>query len=333
MVSLYRSIPQTECLQAIYDQMHKRRHLLLLNPNLLIQLLHINVNYNYFEYGSLTFQQIYGTAMGTAFSPTSLIFSCLYRKFLTTQTIKLLLLKRYIDDIFLIWTNTKETLQTFLNSLNNFHPSLKFTYTISQDSTDFLDLTILKGSGFQILNKLDTKTYQKQQNLYQYLHFSSEHTRNQHKAVVTGECIRYIRTNTRKENYDAIIFLFKQRLKNRDYPPRFIKSVSYKDRQRHLRREGQPVLYIKRPVFKCLPPPKFNYLKQIILQDFGSLHLPTLKFVVLGHRTLKKELIRSQIKPTDEQMIDMMLTLPQPSDDSHMVTGPIPCSNIPTSQN
>ena len=69
VVSLYPSIPQTECLQAIYDQMHQRRHLLLLNPNLLIQLLHINVNYNYFEYGPLTFQQIHGTAMGTAFSP------------------------------------------------------------------------------------------------------------------------------------------------------------------------------------------------------------------------------------------------------------------------
>lgn len=169
--------------------------------------------------------------------------------------------------------------------------------------------------------------------MYQYLHFSSEHTRNQHKAVVTGECIRYIHTNTRKENYDAIVFLFKQRLRNRDYPPRFIdktiKSVTYKDRQRHLTRERQPVLYIKRPIFKCLPPPKFAYLKQIILQNFDSLHLPTLRFVALGHRTLKKELLRSQIKFTDEQMIDMMLTLPQPSNDSHVVTGRFPTITYP----
>ena len=102
--------------------------------------------------------------MGTAFSLTiaNIFMSVCIRKFLTTQTIKPLVLKRYnIDDIFLICTNTKETLQTFLDSLNNFHPSLQFTYTISQDSTDFLDLTIYKGPSFQIMNKLDTKTYQK----------------------------------------------------------------------------------------------------------------------------------------------------------------------------
>ena len=68
--SLYPSIPQTECLYTIYEQMHEHRHLLLLNPNLLIRLLHVNVNYNYFNFGMLSFQQIQGTAMGAAFSPT-----------------------------------------------------------------------------------------------------------------------------------------------------------------------------------------------------------------------------------------------------------------------
>ena len=143
MVSLYPSIPQTECLQTIYNQMHQCRHLLLLNPNLLIQLLHININYNYFEYGTLAFQQTYGTAMGTAFSPTiaNIFMSVCIRKFLATQKIKPLLLKRYIDNIFVIWTNTKETLQ---DSLSGFHPPIQFAYTISQNSTDFLDLSIYK---------------------------------------------------------------------------------------------------------------------------------------------------------------------------------------------
>ena len=335
VVSLYPSIPQTECLQTIYDQMHQRRHLLLLNPNLLIQLLHININYNYFEYGTLIFQQTHGTAMGTAFSPTiaNIFMSVCIRKFLATQKIKPLLLKRYIDNIFLIWTNTKETLQNFLDSLNGFHPSIQFTYTISQNSTDFLDLSIYKGSGFQITNKLDTKTYQKQQNLYQYLHFSSEHTKNQHKAVITGECIRYIRTNTTEENYNATVFLFKQRLMKRDYPPMFIdktiRSVSYRDRQRHLAKERHPEPYVKRPIFKCLPPPKFSNLKHIILQNYSSLHLPTLRFVTLGHRTLKKELLRSKIEPTDEQMVDMLLTLPQSTNYLHVVTGQYPAVTYP----
>ena len=38
-------------------------------PNLIIQLLHINVNNNYFEFASLIFQQIKGTAVGAQLSP------------------------------------------------------------------------------------------------------------------------------------------------------------------------------------------------------------------------------------------------------------------------
>ena len=53
------------------DEMNQNRHLLPFDPNLIIKLLHINVNHNYFEFASLIFQQIKGTAMGTAFSPTA----------------------------------------------------------------------------------------------------------------------------------------------------------------------------------------------------------------------------------------------------------------------
>ena len=87
--------------------------------------------------------------------------------------------------------------------------------------------------------------------------------------------------------------------------------------------------YVKRPIFKCLPPPRFSNLKQIVLQNYDSLRLPTLRFITLGHRTLKKDLIRTHIKPTDEQMIDMLLTLPQPTNPSHVITGKFPAITYP----
>ena len=68
--SLYPSIPQTEMLHIIYTEMYKKRHLLLFDPNLIIQLLHTCINFNFFEFASLIFKQIKGTAMGAAFSPT-----------------------------------------------------------------------------------------------------------------------------------------------------------------------------------------------------------------------------------------------------------------------
>ena len=98
------------------------------------------------------------------------------RNFLRTQTHKPQLLKRYIDDITMIWTNTEEDLLQFLTALNTFHPSLHFTYTYSYNSIDFLDLTTYKGPNLSSTHTLDTKTYQKEQNLYQYLHYTSNHT-------------------------------------------------------------------------------------------------------------------------------------------------------------
>ena len=85
--SLYPSIPQTECLTILYTEMHKHRQLMLFDPNLIIQLLQTNVNYNYFQFADLTFQQIHGTAMGAAFSPTvaNIYMSVILRNFLNTQ--------------------------------------------------------------------------------------------------------------------------------------------------------------------------------------------------------------------------------------------------------
>ena len=98
VTSLYPSIPQTECLNVIYDELYTHRFLLTFNPNLIIRLLHLNINYNYFTFDKLVFQQIEGTAMGALFSPTvaNIFMSIVLKKFLATQPIKPLILKRYI---------------------------------------------------------------------------------------------------------------------------------------------------------------------------------------------------------------------------------------------
>ena len=148
--------------------------------------------------------------MGAAFSLTiaNIFMSVILRRFLCTQSHHPLLLKRYIDDIFIIWTQSQHQLETFLTALNNFHPSLHYTYSFSTENTDFLDLTIYKGPHFQCTHHLDTRTFQKPQNLYQYLHFESCHQRSVHKGIILTECIRYIRTNTSKDNYIRTIHLF-----------------------------------------------------------------------------------------------------------------------------
>ena len=329
--SLYPSIPQTECLNIIYEELHAHRHLLLFDPNLVIRLLHINVNYNYFEFATYIFHQVTGTAMGAAFSPTiaNIFMSVILRRFLRTQRYHPLLLKRYIDDIIIIWTESQQLLDTFLTALNDFHPSLHYTFSFSMESTDFLDLTIYKGPHFQCTHHLDTRTFQKPQNLYQYLHFDSCHQRSVHKGIILTECVRYVRTNTSKDNYIRTVHLFKTRLQARNYPPEFVNKttalVSYDNRQKYLQQSKPDRAKTWPPLFKCIPPPQFQMLKQIILQDYSMVqrYVPHPRFIPLQQKTLNQALVRAQIKPTDDQLLDLAITFGTPSS-NHVTAGTLP---------
>ena len=119
-----------------------------------------------------------------------------------------------------------EELNAFITNLNSIHQNLKFTHEHSSCTIDFLDLTVYKGSNFPFTNRLDTKTFQKPLNLYQYLHFTSNHPPKVFKALIKGECIRFARTNSLKEMFDTTVHLFKKRLLKRDYPKVFIAKAT-----------------------------------------------------------------------------------------------------------
>ena len=314
--SLYPSIPQTECLDIIYNELHSHSQLLIFDPNLIIQLLHVNVNNNFFSFGNATFKQIKGTAMGAAFSPTvaNIFMYVILQKFLLTQPTQPYYLKRYIDDILMIWTGTPSQLGSFLQNLNHFHPSLSFSHQQSTSSIDFLDLTIYKGPSFDFTNILDFKTFQKKLNLYQYLHFRSDHPKSIFKALVKGECVRYVKTNSTAESYNSVVHSFKKRLMKRDYPPEFVEKttaiVKYRDRCRYLKQHNRVKIHTpKTPLYKLVPPPQYTLLKQLVLQDYSTLRFMCPRFIPLKHPTLQNKLVRSQIRLTDSQFVDLALTL------------------------
>ena len=304
VTNLYPSIPQSECLNIIHTEMHKHSHLFTFDPNFITRLLHININYNYFNFGNHTFQQVRGTAMGAAFSPTiaNIFLSTIIRSFLLTQPIHPLAIARYIDDIVIIWTHTTETLTIFLNNLNSFHPNLCFTHEHSTTSADFLDLTIYKGPDFPITNILDLKTFQKPRNLYQYLHYKSSHQNQVFKSIIRGECIRYTRTNTTEATYRAMIYMFKQRLLKRGYPEtlvnRVIHTVNYSDRQKYIQKHQKHQPTCSPPLLKCIPPPQYQLLKKII---YAQLKYISPRFIALRPHMLQSILVRAKLTPTDER--------------------------------
>ena len=261
VISLYPSIPQQECLDTIHKEIMEHQELLICDPNLLTHLLSINISNNVFEFAGTHFLQVKETAMGASFSPTlaNIFMSVFIKKFLTKTQEKPLYLRRYIDDIIILWPK-RQNLEDFFHHLNSFHNNIKFTMNQSAKSINFLDLTIYKGPAFQKTRKLDTTTYHKENKQFEYLHFTSNHPKSIFKGLIIGEAIRYSRNNTQKEKYQEQIENFKLRLAKRGYPTRFnnkaLRKVKYKNRRQYIKQktshsQKQP---LKRPIFKCILP-------------------------------------------------------------------------------
>lgn len=144
-----------------------------------------------------------------------------------------------------------------------------------QYSTDFLDLTTFKSEPFPFTNILDTKTFQKPQNLYQYTHFSSHHPEAVFKAIITGELVRYIRTNTIKDSYIIMETLLKKRLLTRGYSEKLFNTnaatVSYSARHRLLAPKPPHQQLCYPPLYKCYVPPQFRLLKQLVMDNYNIL--------------------------------------------------------------
>ena len=105
-------------------------------PDFIIRLLELVLKYNIFEFNQELFVQMIGTAMGTRPAPSyANIFMArvIDPKILETAfsfgdgVYPIRFLKRFLDDIFLIFIGSIEKLHSFLSEINNIHPSIKFT--------------------------------------------------------------------------------------------------------------------------------------------------------------------------------------------------------------
>ena len=131
------------------DYMHLKRLLTKIAKsvatNVMVTLMSLIITLNNFTFNDKNYLQVKGCAMGTISAPP---FANIFMgKFEDThiyphiqQFCKLYL--RYTDDLFLMWTGTKDQLKEFISNLNNQHSSIKFTYKISNTSIDFLDTAV-----------------------------------------------------------------------------------------------------------------------------------------------------------------------------------------------
>ena len=241
--SLYTNIKQEDGIEAMRTALNKRDDKTI-PTEYLLQLLELVLKGNIFEFGNQLYQQLVGTAMGTPSAPTYAtvfmaeldikIYNLAKNIAVTEDPIRIL--KRFLDDIFLIWKGNLTDLIQFLDQINNLHPTIKFTYDytcpypctypsdIQHDcfcytsrSIPFLDTLVT------IKNKtIVTDVYRKPTDRCQYLLPTSNHPAHITTNIPYSLCYRLVRICSEKETLNKRFSELKQLLQNRSYNDKII---------------------------------------------------------------------------------------------------------------
>ena len=120
------------------------------------------------------------------------------------------MLRRYIDDYVGISTSTMKELEDFMQYVNDFHPSLSYTYHISDTSVNFLDISISMTQ-----HGLTTDISYKDTDTHSYLRYESAHPPSCKKGIPYSQFLglRKICNNdqTFKRCSDEMSEIFSQR--------------------------------------------------------------------------------------------------------------------------
>jgi hypothetical protein len=184
--SLYTNIPFSEGIAATCEALTNSGHTSPPIDDLKALMNHVLTKNNFTFMGD-HYLQIFGTSMGTRMAPSMacLFMSRLEEQMLAATPCRPWIWWRYIDDVFFIWNQGEESLHTFLNHINSFHSTIKFTSEFSHNQVNFLDVTIRKEN-----NTLTTDLYTKPTDTHQYLHSSSCHPYHCKSGIAYSQALR-----------------------------------------------------------------------------------------------------------------------------------------------
>ena len=161
---------------------------------------------NSFKFTNKHFLQPNGTTMGTkaAVGFVNIFMAKIENQILQQSKHKPPEWVRFIDDIASFWDVSVDEVKQFIEEANRFHPTIKFTASISYTEATFLDTTIYKGNHFKQQGILDVQTRFKPTGKFQYTRFKSSHPPSVKKGFIKGEALRLLRTCSSKEQFESI---------------------------------------------------------------------------------------------------------------------------------
>ena len=212
--ALYTNIPHKEGIKRCTEQM-KKLGATNEEQDICKRLLELILECNYFEFFDEKYLQVSGTAMGTRCAPNYaiLFMANLEEEMLQAHHSPPSIWYRFIDDIFMIWNGTETSLNNFLEFLNGYHQTIKFTEEHSQSGLPFLDTFVYIEN-----NTLKTRLYRKPTDNKQYLHYRSCHPKQHKDAIPYGLLVRAKRICTEIEDFKLEAYRIIKILYERMYP-------------------------------------------------------------------------------------------------------------------
>ena len=122
VVSLFTQVPIDEALKVI-EQRLKEDETLMDRTSIpvedICELTKLCLKSTYFQYQDQFYEQIEGAAMGSPLSPiiANIYMEHFEEKTLSSAPLKPKVWRRYVDDTFVLWSHSQETLEAFLNHL------------------------------------------------------------------------------------------------------------------------------------------------------------------------------------------------------------------------
>jgi hypothetical protein len=230
VTSLYTNIPNDEGIQACMNMLnsHRTDNSSLSNQSIK-NLLEYTLHMNNFDFNGRHFLQTGGTAMGTKVAPSfaNLFMAYFEETHVYTHHTPPRVWYRFIDDIFMIWENGQDTLNEFLNHLNNCHNTIKFTWDTSPTSVVFLDTKVLIDEN----HRLYTTLYCKPTDSHSYLLYSSHHPMHLKNSLPYSQLLRVRRICSRQTDFDQNALMICSHFIKRGYPLEIVQTALLKARR------------------------------------------------------------------------------------------------------
>ena len=236
VTGLYTHIPWDEGMQATREALDRRADKTV-PTDFIVKLLELLTKWNIFEFNGELYQQLEGTAMGQTHAPDYAdIFMAVIDKLILEAAAShgegvfpIRLMKRFLDDLFFIFTGSLDKLHGFLHDINKIHENIKFTMSHTKpvgasgcdcpesNTIPFLD-TSLEIKGGKIISDL----YRKPSDRNKYLLPSSAHPSHVTESTPYSLALRIVRNCSEPKTRDMRFEELKRMLLARDYKPNII---------------------------------------------------------------------------------------------------------------